>query len=477
MVNSSFAFYPGVPIWHSTDLTNWEQLGYVLNRPSQLPMYDGLRISGGIYAPDIKYNPHNGLFYLITTAVDGGGNFFVTTDDPKKGNWSDPTFLPEVGGIDPGFLFDEDGKAYIVNNDGPAGKPEYDGHRAIWIREFDWKNGCTVGKQKMIVDGGVDKTRHPIWIEGPHLYHINGTYYLMAAEGGTGPNHSEVIFTSASPFGPFKPCAINPILTQRGLPGDRPNPVTCVGHADLVETPAGDWYAVFLGVRPYRDGHDVMGRETFMLPVTWKENQPIILPEGDVITYTADRSYGPAPLWTANGLAKEAFFIRTPLVPCYSINDKGQLEMTASSTDLNQKRQPAAIGRWINNWTFTAQTGLDFVPQQPKDFAGIICFHDDNCYIRFGKTLDKDGKPVMLLETYSHGRLCSQAGSPLTWTDGKVYLKVEGDNAVNYTFSYSTSPKGNWTQVGEPVSADLISTQTAGGFTGTMVGIYATGGY
>ena len=477
MVNSSFAFYPGVPIWHSTNLTNWEQLGYVLNRPSQLPMYDGLRISGGIYAPDIKYNPHNGLFYLITTAVDGGGNFFVTTDDPKKGSWSDPTFLPEVGGIDPGFLFDEDEKAYIVNNDGPAGKPEYDGHRAIWIREFDWKNGCTVGKQKMIVDGGVDKTRHPIWIEGPHLYHINGTYYLMAAEGGTGPNHSEVIFTSASPFGPFKPCAINPILTQRGLPGDRPNPVTCVGHADLVETPAGDWYAVFLGVRPYRDGHDVMGRETFMLPVTWKENQPIILPEGDVITYTADRSYGPAPLWTANGLAKEAFFIRTPLVPCYDINSKGQLEMTASSTDLNQKRQPAAIGRWINNWTFTAQTGLDFVPQQPKDFAGIICFHDDNCYIRFGKTLDKDGKPVMLLETYSHGRLCSQAGSPLPRTDEKVYLKVEGDNAVNYTFSYSTNPKGNWTQVGEPVSADLISTQTAGGFTGTMVGIYATGNY
>ena len=89
----------------------------------------------------------------------------------------------------------------------------------------------------MIIDGGVDKTQHPSWIEGPHLYHINGTYYLMAAEGGTGPNHSEVIFTSASPVGPFKPCAINPILTQRGLPGDRPNPVTCVGHADLVETP------------------------------------------------------------------------------------------------------------------------------------------------------------------------------------------------------------------------------------------------
>lgn len=477
IVNSSFAFFPGVPIWHSTDLTNWEQLGYVLNRPSQLPMYDGLRISGGIYAPDIKYNPHNGLFYMITTAVDGGGNFFVTTDDPKQCNWSDPTFLPEVGGIDPGFLFDEDGKAYIVNNDAPAGEPEYDGHRAIWIREFDWKNGCTVGKQKVIIDGGVDKSKHPVWIEGPHLYHINGTYYLMAAEGGTGPNHSEVVFTSDSPLGPFKPCAINPILTQRGLPDDRPNPVTCVGHADLVQTPEGDWYAVFLGVRPYKGGHDVMGRETFMLPVTWKENQPVILPEGETITYTADRPYGPTPLWTDNGLSKETFFIRTPLVPCYEIGSKGQLILTASSSDLSDKRQPAAIGRWINNWTFTAQTALDFTPEQQGDFAGITCFQNDYCYIRFGKTLDKEGKPAISLEAYSRGKLCNQASVPLSKANGKLYLKVEGNDAVNYTFSYATSPKGQWTQVGEPVSADLISTQTAGGFTGTMVGIYATGNY
>lgn len=440
-------------------------------------MYDGLRISGGIYAPDIKYNPHNGLFYMITTAVDGGGNFFVTTDDPKKCNWSDPIFLPEVGGIDPGFLFDEDGKAYIVNNDAPAGKPEYSGHRAIWIREFDWKNGCTVGKQKMIIDGGVDKSQHPVWIEGPHLYRINGTYYLMAAEGGTGPDHSEVIFTADTPFGPFKPCAINPILTQRGLPDGRPNPVTCVGHADLVQTPGGNWYAVFLGVRPYKGGHDVMGRETFLLPVTWKEDQPVILPEGETITYTANHPYGPAPLWTAEGLAKEAFFIRTPLVPCYEIGSKGQLTLTASSSDLNDKRQPAAIGRWINNWTFTAQTALDFTPREQGDFAGITCFHDDYCYIRFGKTLDKEGKPALSLEAYSRGKLCNQASTPLPKADGKLYLKVEGNDAVNYTFSYATNPKGEWTQVGKPVSADLISTQTAGGFTGTMVGIYATGNY
>lgn len=484
LVNSSFAFYPGIPIWHSTNLKDWTQLGYVLNRPSQLPLKDGLRISGGIYAPDIKYNPHNKLFYVITTAVDGGGNFFVTTDDPKKGEWSDPVFLPEVGGIDPGFLFDEDGKAYIVNNDAPAGKPEYSGHRAIWIREFDWKNNRTAGEQKVIIDGGVDKSQHPSWIEGPHLYHINGTYYLMAAEGGTGPNHCEVIFSASSPFGPFKPCGTNPILTQRDLPQDRPNPVTCTGHADLVQTPAGDWYAVFLAVRPYRDGHDVMGRETYLLPVDWKDGQPIILPAGETLHYT-NRSLAPTPLWTSNGLADEAFFIRTPQSSYYEIGKNGKLTLTARSIGINDRRQPSVIGRWITNNEFDAQTAVNFLPTDPEDFAGIILFHNDECNIRFGKALDEQGKPCLKLIAYSMDKLNTETEIPLRESDAdkKIYLKVTGNEpqtageSVYYTFSYSFSPKTDWVQAGEPVSADLLSTQTAGGFTGTMVGIYATGDY
>lgn len=484
LVNSSFAFYPGVPIWHSTDLKEWKQLGYVLNRPSQLPLKDGLRISGGIYAPDIKYNPHNKLFYMITTAVDGGGNFFVTTDDPKKGEWSDPIFLPEVGGIDPGFLFDKDGKAYIVNNDAPAGKPEYSGHRAIWIREFDWKNNRTVGKQKVIIDGGVDKSQHPSWIEGPHLYHIDDTYYLMAAEGGTGPNHCEVIFSASSPFGPFKPCSINPILTQRDLPQDRPAPVTCTGHADLVQTPAGDWYAVFLAVRPYRDGHDVMGRETFLLPVSWKDGQPVILPAGETIRYT-DRPLAPTPLWTANGLADEAFFIRTPQSTYYDITSDGQLTLTARSVRIGDRRQPSAIGRWITANEFCAQTAVGFAPTAPEDFAGIILFHNDECNIRFGKTMDGQGNPCLKLTACSVGKPATETTVPLQASDAdkKVYLKVTGkemqaaEKGVYYTFSYSFSPNQDWKQAGEPVSADLLSTQTAGGFTGTMTGIYATGDY
>ncbi len=478
LVNSSFAYYPGVPIWHSTDLKNWKQLGYVLNRPSQLHLKEGLRISGGIYAPDIKYNPHNKKFYMITTDVDGKGNFFVTTDDPKTNNWSDPVLLPEVGGIDPSLLFDEDGKAYIVNNDAPAGKPEYEGHRAIWVREFDWKNNRTVGKAKVIIDGGVDKSKRPIWIEGPHLYHINGVYYLMAAEGGTSVDHREVVFSGNSPFGPFKPCAVNPILTQRDLPADRPNPVTCAGHADLVQTPEGDWYAVFLAVRPYRDNHDVMGRETFMLPVQWNNGQPIILPAGKTIVYN-NRPVGTASLWNSEGLSNKAFFVRTPQTDCYEVEEDGCLTLTAKSVRLEDKRQPAVIGQWITDWTFNAKTALSFTPESMQDFAGIVLFQNDECNIRFGKTLNEQGEPCLKLLAYSKGRLCSEAVTPLRAadTDRKLYLKVSGNKQVNYTFSYSFNPDGEWMQVGNPVSADLLSTHTAGGFTGTMVGIYATGDY
>lgn len=482
LANSSFAFFPGVPIWHSKDLKHWKRLGYVLNRPSQLQLKNGLRISGGIYAPDLKYNPHNKLFYLITTDVDGAGTFFVTTDDPKKGVWSDPVDLPDVGGIDPSILFDEDGKAYILNNDSPDGAPLYNGHRAIRIREFDWKNGRTVGESKVVVNGGVDISKKPVWIEGPHLYHINGKYYLMAAEGGTSVNHTEVVFSSDSPFGPFKPCAINPILTQRGLPSDRPNPVTCAGHADLVQTPEGDWKAVFLAVRPYKGGHDVMGRETFLLPVEWKDGQPVILPQGEVID-CADRTVAPTHLWQSKGLADEAFFIRTPQTNSHQVVS-GNLELKARSVKLEDKGQPSAVGRWITHFEFEAETVMDFMPENAGDVAGLMLFHNDETNVTFVKSMNDEGKPCLILQAHSKGveKYNFTHVLALEEVDKELQLKVKGlrnkqTGEVTYQFSYAAAKSKEWKNVGEPVSADWLSTQTAGGFTGTMVGVYATGKY
>src|SRR4030043_497366 len=135
LVTSTFIYYPGVPIFHSLDLVNWKQIGHVLDRPSQLLNFEGQHTSGGIFASAISYNPHNKTYYMITTNV-GAGNFFVKTKDPF-GSWSDPVWLRDVRGIDPSFFFDDDGKAYILNNDDPEGLALYDGRRAIRIREFD----------------------------------------------------------------------------------------------------------------------------------------------------------------------------------------------------------------------------------------------------------------------------------------------------------------------------------------------------
>ena len=196
LVNSSFSFFPGVPIFTSKDLVNWTQLGHVLDRKSQLPL-DRQNVSGGIFAPAITYNEKNKTFYMITTNV-GAGNFFVKTKDPAKG-WSEPIYLPKVGGIDPSFFFDKDGRGYIVNNDEPIGGHVYEGERSIMLHYFDVEGDSVVGDQIEIVRSGSHVQKNPIWIEGPHLYRIGKYYYLMCAEGGTGAWHSEVIFRSKKP--------------------------------------------------------------------------------------------------------------------------------------------------------------------------------------------------------------------------------------------------------------------------------------
>ncbi len=275
LVSSSFAMFPGVPIFHSNDLVNWTQVGHVLDRTSQLKVHD-TGISAGVYAPAIKYNPNNDTFYMITTQFAGDfGNIVVKTNDPFKG-WSDPIKL-KFNGIDPSMFFDEDGKAYVVHNDAPdQGKELYNGHRVIKIWDYDVENDQVIaGSDKIIVDGGVDLSKKPIWIEAPHIYKKNGKYYLMCAEGGTGGWHSEVIFISDNPRGPYKPAPSNPILTQRHFPKDRPNKVDWAGHADIVEGPDGKYYGVFLAIRPNEKDRVNTGRETFILPVDWSGEFPV----------------------------------------------------------------------------------------------------------------------------------------------------------------------------------------------------------
>ncbi len=480
LVTSTFSYFPGVPIFHSRDLVNWKQIGNVLDRPSQLVGLDRQHISGGIFAPDIKYNPANKTYYMITTNV-GAGNFVVKTKDPA-GPWSDPILLPQVQGIDPSLFFDEDGKAYIVNNDdAPDGKPEYDGHRTIRIVEYDTENDCTVGERKIIINKGVDPSKKPIWIEGPHLYKIGGKYYLMAAEGGTGDMHSEVIFRSDSPMEGYEPWGKNPILTQRHLPADRTDPVTCAGHADILQTPEGDWWAVFLGCRPNRKGFENLGRETFMMPVRWSEDGFPIITEGDetvpVVVRHPGTSVGDNPTFgnfkttdefDGNTLGMEWMTLRGPADDLYSF-DKGNLVLKCSEKSATQYETPSLVLRRIQHHVFSASTKMRFTPTG-EEAAGLLLFKDER-HQYFLKVCLVGGEKAVAVEKI--GAEPSVLGTVfLKDTSSPVELFINSKDGLSFNFLCATSGKEP-EPVAQEADASYLSTAVAGGFTGTTVGPYA----
>ena len=218
LANSTFSWFPGIPIFHSRDLVHWTQIGNAIDRSSQLK-FDKTNMWQGVYAPDLSW--HDGIFYLLNTCTGCGGNYLLTARNPA-GPWSDPVWLPDVDGIDTSLFFDDDGRAWIVHNAPPQGKPRYEGHTAIWLQELDLKSLKTVGPHRLLIDSGSHPERNPIWIEGPHVFRKDGLYYLIAAEGGTEEGHSEVVFRSARIDGPYAAYAGNPILTSaRSFEGSR----------------------------------------------------------------------------------------------------------------------------------------------------------------------------------------------------------------------------------------------------------------
>lgn len=485
LATSTFVYYPGVPLFHSRDLVNWKQIGNILSRPSQLTNMVGQHVSGGIFAPAISYNPHNQTYYMITTNV-GSGNFFVKTKDPY-GPWSDPIMLPEVRGIDPSFFFDEDGKAYIVNNDdAPDDKPEYSGHRTIRIQEFDPEHDRTVGPRIVLVNKGVRPEEKPIWIEGPHMYKINGKYFLMAAEGGTSDQHSEVILRSDSPTGPFKPWEKNPILTQRHLDPKRPNPVTCAGHADLIQTKEGDWWAVFLACRPINGEFENLGRETFLMPVKWsKDGFPYMTQGNDLVPMIVQRegvkrdndvptsgNFERNENFDGDSLGLEWMTLRGPATDLYSLKEyPGYLALKCAPVTAAEKDTPAFVCRRMQHHKFTCTTHMLFDADKPKNKAGLLLFKDEKHHYFLAVGNEEGHKQISLLQISKEGSQ-SIASSHLRDNLKEISLKVVSRGTA-YDFYYATEAD-EWIQLSKNVDAKFLSTAVAGGFTGTVIGLYAT---
>jgi xylan 1,4-beta-xylosidase len=483
LVTSTFSYFPGVPIFHSKDLVNWKQIGHVLDRPSQLKL-DGQGVSQGIFAPAISYNPHNKTYYMITTNI-GGGNFFVKTKDPF-GAWSDPIWLRDVKGIDPSFFFDDDGRAYIVNNDAPDSTVLYDGHRAIRIQEFEVANDRTFGPRKMLVNGGVDLREKPVWIEGPHLYKVNGKYLLMAAEGGTGPNHREVIFYSDAPMGTFTPWHKNPILTQRHLDPARPEPITCAGHADLVQTKKGEWWSVFLACRPIDNKFENLGRETFLMPVKWSDDGfPYMTAGMEVVprilrmkgakrqAETAFGNFEKTDPFDGDRLGMEWMTLRGPASGLYSLTTRpGFLSLRCAEAGSGERTEIAFVSRRLQHHKFEATTTVHFQPGDEHDAAGVLLLKDEGHQYFFSIRKSGNGRKVSVEKITAAGTEVVNSMS-LPAAKDPVRLKVVSDG-VRFSF-HAAAGKDAWMPVAEGIDAHFLSTANSFGFTGTNIGLYATG--
>ena len=492
LVNSSFAYYPGLPIFHSKDLVSWTQIGSAMNRPEQLDLI-GARVSRGLFAPTIRY--YKGLYYIVCTLVDKGGNFVITAKHPK-GPWSNPAWLKNVDGIDPSLFFDEtNDSAWITyNSTAPENKPMYEGHRTIRMRSFDYKNLIAGNDEKIVVNGGTDISKKPIWIEGPHIYKINGWFYLMCAQGGTAYDHSEVIFKGKNLTGPFESYSGNPILTQRNLDTTRKNPITSTGHADLVQTPDGKWYAVFLGCRPYDGDYYNTGRETFMAPVLWKNGWPVItegteevkyyypLPQPKINTHPQNAFSGNFRYSTrfgGNKLDPRFIFLRTVLKNwCYPQGKKENLYMKVRPETISGTGNPSFVGFRQSHIRCSTMTSLQFVAATENEKAGLAIFQNEHHFYYLCKSIE-GGKPVVQLYRSTKGEDMELLKSEtLPSNNQSVNLLIVADGPA-YSFYWSsgfdsTMDRVKWNLLLSGADGKFLSTKTAGGFVGSLFGMYAT---
>jgi len=465
MVHSTFEYFPGVPVYHSRDLVNWKLIGHCLTRKSQLNL-DNTRHSAGIFAPTIRY--HNGTFYMITTTVSGGGNFFVTATN-AAGPWSDPVWIDPTG-IDPSFYFEDDKVYYVRQVDGERG---YSGQQLI-----DIKTGKLQGELKELWRG-----TGGIWPEGPHLYKVNGKYYLMISEGGTSYDHCLTVARSDSPWGPFEPNPNNPILTHRNRPND---PFQAIGHGDLVETPDG-WWVVFLGFRPQGGQHHHIGRETFLAPVTWENGWPVVNNNQPITAKMRAPNLKPHP-WPAlpprdefegSSLRLNWRYVRNPVESNYSLSARsGWLRLHGSEVTLTNQASPTFIGQPQTAFNCRVATKVEFKPSKPNEEAGLVLRANDNNHYVLG-IRSHEGKRQVFLRKYLDAKVAEPLSTANLPDDGAVVLSVRAQ-PLSYEFFYQAkdgSEKSLGTALTRDLSTETLTAQKGApfNFTGVFMGLYATG--
>ena len=488
MVNSSFEYFPALPIHKSKDLVNWELAGHGLNRLEQVSGQINLidvQSNGGIHAPTIRF--HNGKYHIITTNVyydeikqrATATNFIITSSKPE-GPWSNPIIIKGAPGIDPDIFFDDDGRVWYTGNHQPL-DPTFNGETEIWMQELDPNSFQLIGQRFFVWRGACGG----VWAEGPHIYKKDGNYYLLIAEGGTSFNHSIMVAVSDTISGPYVSNERNPIFSSRHLSYD--NWVHSTGHGDLVELEDGRWYVMMLGVRGDVKRKSNMGRETFIAPVSWeiepydwKERKivwPVIAPQTGKILKNNPMIFSET---TPN---KETYFVdnfndtnlglawnrrRAPMQKMIDLaSNPGSLRLYTNHNKLQERKRANFTGIKQTESDFSFETKMTFSPTSDSDEAGIAIVQKDNNFLSL--TLKQSSDDIALELKLMNEIQTSIASKKIDYNSKQpIQLKVESFNN-KYHFYYALENQ-KFQLLAEAAANHLLSH----GYTGAHIGLYAT---
>ena len=478
IATSTFEWFPGVLIYHSRDLIHWEFAAAPLNRTSQLDLR-GVPNSCGIFAPCLSWC--GGVFYLIYTVVHTASSLqdnlnYLVTCSTIDGEWSEPIYLNSTG-FDPSLFHDEDGRKWLVNRDcdvrgfqSPRG--------GILMREYDPRQKRLTGPEYRIF-----RTSGIVGAEGPHLYRHNGWYYLMVAEGGTDCNHVVTVARSRTLQGPYEVDPQNPMLSSRDNPW---NPMQKAGHASLVETQNGEWYLAHLVGRPLPSkGRCILGRETALQKVVWNQEGWLRL---------ADGRFEPALETEAPSLPEHPF----PSLPQRDDFDREELGYPYQTlreplpeSVLTLKERPgwlrlygreslhslytqSLVARRQQAFRYTAQTKIEYNPQNYHQTAGLVCLYDTDNFFYLYLTRAETGEKRVSILCSDLGRISYPVGSGVQVEEGALFLRAcVKDDQLRFFFSGDGQA---WQPIGpcfdhSILSDDYYMERCGYRFTGAFVGL------